>query len=75
MNTFIILLRGIMPTGKNKVPMALLREVLTKTGFKNVRTYIASGNALVESEFSQREIENRVHELIQKTLDLSLIKI
>ena len=33
MKTFIILLRGVMPTGKNKVAMAQLREVLGKHGF------------------------------------------
>ena len=28
MSTYIVLLRGVMPSGKNKVPMARLREVL-----------------------------------------------
>jgi uncharacterized protein (DUF1697 family) len=75
MRTHIILLRGVMPTGKNKVPMAQLREVLTNAGFKNVRTYIQSGNALVDSELSSKEIEVRVHQLIKKHIgpDLAVV--
>ena len=66
MKTYIVLLRGVMPTGRNKVPMAQLREVLTKAGFGNVRTYIQSGNALVDTDLSAKEVETRVHDLIQK---------
>lgn len=39
MNTKIILLRGVMPTRKNKVPMAPLRAALEAAGLRNVRTY------------------------------------
>jgi uncharacterized protein (DUF1697 family) len=45
----IALLRGVMPTGKNRVPMAELRAVLEALGFGGVRTYIASGNAVFRS--------------------------
>lgn len=38
MNTYIALLRGVMPSGKNSIPqMAYLREVLEKGGFVNVK--------------------------------------
>jgi uncharacterized protein (DUF1697 family) len=66
MNTSIILLRGVMPSGKNKVPMARLREVLAKHGFAHVRTYIQSGNVLVNTGLGAGEIEKRVRELIKK---------
>jgi uncharacterized protein (DUF1697 family) len=45
----IALLRGVMPTGKNRVPMAELRALLEALGFEGVRTYIASGNAVFRS--------------------------
>ncbi len=64
MNTRIILLRGVMPVGKNRVPMARLREVLTKAGFSNVRTYIASGNVLVDSTLTEAAIAKCVRDLI-----------
>ncbi|MCB9357604.1 MAG: DUF1697 domain-containing protein [Calditrichaeota bacterium] len=72
-HTYIILLRGVMPTGKNRVPMAQLREVLSKDGFENARTYIASGNALVDSDLSARDIETRVHALIRKHIGPDLV--
>ena len=58
MSTYIVLLRGVMPSGKNKVPMAQLREVLMRGGFGNVRTYVQSGNVLVDSGLSAHESEN-----------------
>lgn len=45
--TFVALLRGINVGGRNRVPMAELREALRSRGFAEVRTYIASGNVLV----------------------------
>jgi uncharacterized protein (DUF1697 family) len=45
----IALLRAVMPTGKNKVPMAALRETLGALGCTDVRTLLASGNAVFRS--------------------------
>lgn len=73
MKTYIVLLRGVMPIGKTKTPMARLREVLTKAGFKRVRTYIASGNALVDTDLSPKEIEKQVHDLIKKHIGPDLV--
>jgi uncharacterized protein (DUF1697 family) len=65
MKTHIILLRGVMPIGKNKVPMATLREVLGKAKFKEVRTYIQSGNVILKSDLSPKELEKKIHEIIK----------
>lgn len=61
-----------MPTGKNRVPMAQLREVLADAGYTNVRTYIQSGNALVDSNKNPHEIEEDVHRLIKKHIGAEL---
>lgn len=66
MKIFVILLRGIMPTGKNKVPMAALRAALGKAELTNVRTYIQSGNLIAASELSQAKLEQLVHDVIEK---------
>ncbi len=73
MTTYILLLRGVMPSGKNKVPMAQLREVLAEAGFQNVRTYIQSGNACVDTELPAKEVEKQVHELIKKQIGADLV--
>jgi uncharacterized protein (DUF1697 family) len=46
MATHVALLRGINVGGRNKVPMADLREVVTSLGHTGVATYIQSGNVL-----------------------------
>jgi len=68
METYIILLRGVMPTGKNKVPMAELRVALEKAGLKNVQTYIQSGNAIVKSSMKSSEMEKLIHQVIKKDI-------
>ena len=46
MASHVALLRGINVGGRNKVPMADLREVVTGLGHTGVSTYIQSGNVL-----------------------------
>lgn len=65
MNTYIALLRGINVGGHKKVPMNELRELLTASGFENVRTYIQSGNIILQSSLSNKdEIESRIQKSI-----------
>jgi len=66
MKTYIILLRGLMPTGKNKVLMTPLRQVLVDAGFVDVRTYIQSGNVLARSTLTGSQVEKVVHHEIEK---------
>ena len=46
---YVLLLRGINVGGKNKVPMADLRNMISTLGYENVITYINSGNILFDS--------------------------
>ena len=46
MASHVALLRGINVGGRNKVPMAELREVVAALGHTGVATYIQSGNVL-----------------------------
>ena len=64
MKRHIILLRGINVGGKHKLPMANLRSLLTNNGFKEVATYIQSGNIMVVSNESAATITKKVHDLI-----------
>ena len=52
MNRYVILLRGINVGGKNTVSMKELKELLEKSGFLDVTTYINSGNIIFSSEIS-----------------------
>ena len=50
MASHVALLRGINLGGRNKVPMAELREVVTSLGHTGVTTYIQSGNVLFTTD-------------------------
>jgi uncharacterized protein (DUF1697 family) len=75
MTTSIILVRGVTPSGKNRLPMARFRDVLEQAGFARVRTYIQSGNALVDTQLTAHEVETSVRKLIRDTIgpDLTVI--
>jgi uncharacterized protein (DUF1697 family) len=48
--SYVALLRGINVGGKNKVPMATLRELLARIGATDARTHLQSGNAVFTHE-------------------------
>ena len=65
MNTYLVFLRGINVSGQKKIKMVDLKEGLEKLGFKKVRTYIQSGNIVLETSRTnhngiQADIKNRI---------------
>src|SRR4051794_3741801 len=46
---WVALLRGINVGGRNRVPMAELRQIVEAAGCANISTYIASGNVVFEA--------------------------
>ena len=69
----IILLRGVTPNGKNAIPkMSYLVDILTEAGFQQVRTYIQSGNIILESDLTLEEIREQVHALIKEKIGADL---
>ena len=50
MNDYIAFFRGINVCGKNLIPMKGLVALMQSCGFKNVKTYIQSGNVVFQSE-------------------------
>ncbi|MFT4767063.1 MAG: hypothetical protein ACI8RN_000187 [Glaciecola sp.] len=49
-STYIILLRGINVGGKNRLPMKDLKLRLQDAGYSNVRSYIQSGNLVLDAK-------------------------
>ena len=64
MTSFIALLRAVNVGGTGKLPMTQLKEMCEAAGFHSVRTYIASGNVVFESNLNetavQKELERRL---------------
>jgi len=65
MATHVALLRGINVGGRNKVPMAELRQVVTSLGHTGVTTYIQTGNVLFSTAgTSTKELASAVESAI-----------
>ena len=64
MTFFVALLRAINVGGTGKLPMTDLKAMCEAAGFRSIRTYIASGNVVFESERSatavRKELEERL---------------
>jgi uncharacterized protein (DUF1697 family) len=67
MKTYIALLRGINVSGHKLIKMADLKSYLTELNFKNIRTYIQSGNVIFEYETTKIEVLE--HQIKQKILE------
>lgn len=57
MPTHIALLRAVNVGGTGKFPMSDLKAMCEDAGFSSVRTYIASGNVVFESDLSEAEVK------------------
>lgn len=72
MSKYIILLRGINVGGHHKILMADLRDLLSANGYKEVKTYIQSGNIILESDKKPKQISTHVKELITKQYQFNI---
>jgi uncharacterized protein (DUF1697 family) len=63
----VALLRGINVGGRNKVPMAQLRNGLAARGLADVRTYIASGNVVARTSDGP-DVRARVADLVTSAI-------
>lgn len=67
-----MLFRGINVGGTSKVPMAELRARLA-TSFSGVRTYIASGNVVLEAAESAPGVAAAVDAIVQEAFDVTAL--
>jgi uncharacterized protein (DUF1697 family) len=57
MTSYVALLRAVNVGGAGKLPMVELKAICEALGFADVRTYIASGNVVFESDADERTIK------------------
>ena len=77
MRSYVVFIRGINVSGKNKVTMADLRGHLEELGFSDISTYIASGNIILKSDKTSQAIKTGIERMLPMKfkLDSELIKI
>ena len=71
-NTFVAFLRGVMPSGRNAVKMADVRAVLSDHGFNDVRTWIQSGNIILNTSLTAEAAAEHIHHLLKTALQVDL---
>lgn len=70
---YIVLLRGINISGKNKIAMAELKKILEENGYKDVKTYLNSGNVILGSDIVSKEtLSQKIFETIKKHFCLEI---
>jgi uncharacterized protein (DUF1697 family) len=70
MNQYVALLRGINVGGKNLIKMTDLKVCFESLGFKDVRTYIQSGNVLFHAAGSdQANLTKRIENALSKSFN------
>ena len=77
MKAYLLLLRGINVGGKNKLRMAHLKVFLEQRGYRDVSTYIASGNVILKSRRSAAATQTDIEAALPKAfkLDSELVKV
>ncbi|MBS4028609.1 MAG: DUF1697 domain-containing protein [Ignavibacteriales bacterium] len=71
MPTFLSILRGINVSGQKKIQMKDLQTLYEELKFKNVRTYIQSGNVVFESS-SKSNLSNLIEQKISERYKFSV---
>lgn len=67
MTTYISILRGINVSGKNLIKMDALKKMYEGLHFKNVKTYIQSGNVIFSTQpGEEKEIADKIAKQIKK---------
>ncbi len=73
MTKYIILLRGVNVSGSNLIKMAELKAAIENSKhFANVQTYIQSGNILVSSALTSKQVEKEIHAIINTQFDFDV---
>ena len=66
MPSYVILLRAVNVGGYGKLSMADFRKTLSDLGFKNVETYIQSGNAVADSNLAVEKVGPSIARALEK---------
>lgn len=76
MKNYIALLRGINVSGHKLIKMTELKTLLENCGFKNVTTYIQSGNVVFSSStLKKEEIKKQIELAIKNTFEFEVTTI
>jgi uncharacterized protein (DUF1697 family) len=70
---YAVLLRGVNLVRRNRISMPELRSALVEEAFRDVATYVQSGNIVLSSRESPDRVAHDVKQLIKRRFGLDLI--
>jgi uncharacterized protein (DUF1697 family) len=73
MPTYVALLRGVNLAGRNKVAMPALRTLVEGLGYKDVATYIQSGNVILTTGDSAAKVRTALEKAIAKEFGIDIV--
>lgn len=65
MTSYVALLRAVNVGGTGKLPMTELRAMCEGCGFKDVRTYVASGNVVFKTDLDETTVQAKLEATLQ----------
>lgn len=71
MTVFVALLRAVNVGGTGNLSMADLKALCEEIGFRDVKTYIQSGNVLFRSEENEAAVQSRLEEALSRKMGKS----
>jgi uncharacterized protein (DUF1697 family) len=71
MNRWIVLLRAVNVGGTAKLPMEELCSALTEIGFENVKSYIVSGNIILDTALDAEAVRIIVDRILNEQFKIS----
>jgi uncharacterized protein (DUF1697 family) len=71
----VVLLRGVNLARRNRIAMFELRAALEADGFRDVSTYVGSGNIVMSSRALSERVIERVHAVIKQRFGLGIVVI
>ena len=69
---YIALLRGINVGGIRKIEMKRLKKLFESSGYRNVETYLNSGNAIFESDIDQNRLQEEITENLERVFGFEI---
>lgn len=72
---FVVLLRGINLGPRNRIAMPALRDALAEAGLPGARTYVQSGNVVLDADLGADALAAAVHDVIAErfALDIAVV--
>jgi len=70
--TYVAMLRSVNVGGRNRLPMADLRDLMGALGFTDVTTYLQSGNVVFSGARSARAAGTKIEQGLQSELGLTV---